>query len=82
MALQNAEKSYFHSEQNGLCIQQIIEVHDIVAHDFANKVPALLARKSREPLLLCRRSVVTQCNAPILPSIRLILAVEEALADY
>jgi hypothetical protein len=50
MALQNAEKSYFHSEQNGLCIQQIIEVHDIVAHDFANKVPALLARKSREPL--------------------------------
>ncbi|MGD0493862.1 MAG: hypothetical protein ABSC32_20230, partial [Steroidobacteraceae bacterium] len=40
---------YFCSEQNGLCIQQVIEVNGIFAHDFANKVPALLARKSRVP---------------------------------
>jgi hypothetical protein len=49
MALQNAEKRHFHSEQNGSCIQQLIEMHGIFAHDFAIKVPALLARKSREP---------------------------------
>ena len=36
-----------HSEQNGPCIQQVIEVPGIFAHVFANKVPALLARKSR-----------------------------------
>ena len=45
----NAEKRYLHSEQNGPCIQQVIEVPGIFAHVFANKVPALLARKSRVP---------------------------------
>src|SRR5271163_4094210 len=49
MALQNAAKWRFRSEQNGDCIQQVIDVSDIPAHVFVDKVPALLARKSRGP---------------------------------
>jgi hypothetical protein len=49
MALQNAEKNHFRSEQNGYCHQQVTGVPGNFAHVFANKVPALLARKSRVP---------------------------------
>jgi hypothetical protein len=49
MALQNAEKRYFRSEQKGNYFQQVTDVPGIFAHVFADKVPALLARKSREP---------------------------------
>jgi hypothetical protein len=49
MALQNAEKNHFRSEQNGYCHQQVTDVPGNFAHAFANKVPALLARKSRVP---------------------------------
>src|SRR3984957_11806661 len=47
MVLQNAEKRYFHSEQNGHCIQPVTDVPSNFAHVFTDKVPALLARKSR-----------------------------------
>jgi hypothetical protein len=50
MAVQNAEKSCFRSGQNSPCYQEVIDVPSIFAHVFANKVPALLARKSRGPL--------------------------------
>ena len=50
MALRNADKRCFRSERNGHCIQQVTDVPGIFAHVFAEKVPALLARKSREPL--------------------------------
>jgi hypothetical protein len=50
MAHQNADKRCFRIEQNGQCIQQVTEVLGILAHVFADKVPALLARKSRVPL--------------------------------
>jgi hypothetical protein len=49
MALQNAEKRHFRSEQNGHCDQPVTDVPGNFAHVFANKVPALLARKSRVP---------------------------------
>ena len=49
MALQNAEKRCFRSEQNGHYIQQVTDVPGNFAHVFTNKVPALLARKSRGP---------------------------------
>ncbi len=49
MALQNAEKNHFRSEQNGYCHQQVTDVPGNFAHAFANKVPALLAQKSRVP---------------------------------
>ena len=53
MALQNTEKRHFRSEQNGHCDQQVTDVPRNFArnfaHVFANKVPALSARKSRVP---------------------------------
>jgi hypothetical protein len=49
MALQNAEKRCFRSEQKGNYIQQVTDVLGIFAQVFADKVPALLARKSRVP---------------------------------
>ena len=51
MVLQNAEKRYFHSEQNGHCIQPVTDVPSNFAHVFTDKVPALLARKSRGSLV-------------------------------
>jgi hypothetical protein len=51
MALQSTDKRCFRSEQNGHCIQQVTDVPGIFAHVFADKVPALLARKSRVPSL-------------------------------
>jgi hypothetical protein len=62
MAPQIADKRYLHSEQNGLCIQQVIEVPGIFVHVFANKVPALLARKSRVPLLAYKVRCVALCR--------------------
>jgi len=50
MAVQNAEKNCFRSGQNGPYYQKVIDVPGIFAPVFANKVPALLARKSRGPL--------------------------------
>ena len=47
MALQNPKKSCFRSEQNGHCLQHVTGVPGIFAHVFVDKVPALLARKSR-----------------------------------
>lgn len=38
------------SHSSWRCIQQVVEVPGIFAHVFADKAPALLARKSREPL--------------------------------
>jgi hypothetical protein len=52
MALQNPKKSCFRSEQNGHCLQQVTGVPGIFAHVFVDKVPALLARKSRVPRLV------------------------------
>ena len=49
MVLQNPERGCFRSEQNGHCIQQVTDALSIFAHVFTDKVPALLARKSREP---------------------------------
>jgi hypothetical protein len=49
MARQSAEKRYFYSAQNGSCIQQVIAVSGNFADVSANKVPALLARKSKAP---------------------------------
>jgi hypothetical protein len=49
MALQNAEKRCFRSEQKGNYIQQVTDVPGIFAQVFADKVPVLLARKSRLP---------------------------------
>ena len=49
MARQNAEKRYFLSKQNGHCIQQVTGLPGIFSLVFAHEVPALLARKSREP---------------------------------
>jgi hypothetical protein len=49
MARQNAEKRCFLSKQNGHCIQQVTGLPGIFSHVFAYEVPALLARKSREP---------------------------------
>src|SRR5271163_4131569 len=54
MALQNAEKRHFRSEQNGHCDQQVTDVPGNFAHVFANKVPALLAPKSRGPQRLSK----------------------------
>src|ERR1700677_4722420 len=51
MALQNPKKSCFRSEQNGHCLQHVTGVPGIFAHVFVDKVPALLARKSRVPRL-------------------------------
>lgn len=42
MALQNAEKRYFHSEQNGHCIQPVTDVPSNFAHVFTDKVPAYM----------------------------------------
>ncbi|MGO8856898.1 MAG: AAA family ATPase, partial [Steroidobacteraceae bacterium] len=39
----------FRREQSSHCIQQVTDVPGNFAHAFANKVPALLARKSRVP---------------------------------
>ncbi len=52
MALQNTAKWRFRREQSSHCIQQVTDVPGNFAHAFANKVPALLARKSRVPLHL------------------------------
>ena len=49
MTLRNHEKRYLLSEQNGHCVPQVTGVPSIFAHVFADKVPALLARKSRVP---------------------------------
>ncbi len=49
MALQNTAKWRFRREQSSHCIQQVTDVPGNFAHAFANKVPALLARKSRVP---------------------------------
>jgi hypothetical protein len=49
MALQNAEKRCSRSDQKGNYIQQVTDVPGIFAHVFADKVPALLAWKSRVP---------------------------------
>jgi len=38
MALQNADKRFFRSEQNGHCIQQVTDARGIFAHVFADKV--------------------------------------------
>ena len=51
MALQDANQRGFRSEQNGLCIQQVTDAPSTFADVFADKVPALLARKSRGPQL-------------------------------
>jgi hypothetical protein len=51
MARQNAEKRCFLSKQNGHCIQQVTGLPGIFPHVFAHEVPALLARKSRGPLV-------------------------------
>jgi hypothetical protein len=50
MALQNPENGSYRSEQKGHFIQQVTDALGNFAHVFANKVPALLPRKSREPL--------------------------------
>jgi hypothetical protein len=50
MVLQSPERGCFRSEQNGHCDQQVTDVPRNFAHVFANKVPALSARKSRVPL--------------------------------
>ncbi len=49
MALQNDEERHFRSEQNDHYLQQVIDVPGIFAHVFVDKVPALLAPKSRGP---------------------------------
>ncbi len=51
MALQNPEKGCFRSAQNGHCLQQVTGAPGIFAHVFVDQVPALLARKSRVPLV-------------------------------
>ena len=49
MAHQNAAKCHFHSEQNDYCIQQVTDARSDFVQDFSEKVPALLALKSRGP---------------------------------
>ncbi len=58
MAVQNAEKNCFRSGQNGPYYQKVIDVPGIFAPVFANKVPALLARKSRGPPIPLRSAIV------------------------
>src|ERR1700689_4733664 len=50
-AFQNAGKPRFRSEQNSHCIQRVTDEPGIFAHVFADKIPALLAPKSRVPLV-------------------------------
>jgi len=50
MAPQNADKHCFRGQQNGHCIQQVTGLPGDFPHVFTDKVPELLARKSRAPL--------------------------------
>jgi len=49
MAPQNADKRCFRGQQNGHCIQQVTGLPGDFPHVFTDKVPALLARKSKVP---------------------------------
>ena len=70
MALQNTEKRYSHSEQNGRFIQQVTDVPGIFAYVFKNKVPALLARKSRVPLCATPNKRLRNSHQALSPGVR------------
>jgi len=68
MAAQNGEQRPFLTEPNALCIQQLTDVPGIFALVFGNKVPALLARESSEPL--GAKSVIHRKALPLVENLK------------